>query len=145
LKGYPVHFAEGDLRHMVQFGHIGSIEGQWESFSQFNHINDTVEWRLNKNLPYAAILRWFIENSNENGEYSNELKGQVLVVSTVASHASPQSCVVGYVDARANKNANAIARNVADKFARGFKCGTDTPKFHGKRGESAGTPSRSFQ
>jgi len=53
--------------------------------------------------------------------------------------------VVGYIDARANKNANAIARNVADKFARNFKCGTDTPKFHGKRGESAGTPSRSFQ
>jgi len=62
LKGYPIHFAEGDLRHMVQFGHIGSIEGQWESFSQFNHINDAVEWRLDKNLPYAAILRWFIEN-----------------------------------------------------------------------------------
>lgn len=144
LKGYPVHFAEGDLRQMVQFGHVGDINTQWESFSQFNHINDTVEWRLSKNIPYAAILRWFIENSDQNGEYKKELEGQVLVVSSVASHANPQGCVVGYVDARANKNANAIARNVADKYARNFKCGADTPEFHGKRGKSAGQPSRSF-
>jgi len=145
LKGYPVHFAEGDLRQMVRFGHIGEVQNQWESFGQFNHIGDMVEWRLSKNIPYAAILRWFIENSNENGEYSKELEGQVLVVSTVASHAKPQSCVVGYVDARANKQANKMAREVADTLAKTFKCGIDTPKFHGKRGESAGSPSRSFQ
>jgi len=135
LKGYPVHFSEGDLRQMAQFGHIGEVGTHWESFAQFNHIGDTVEWRLDKNLPYAAILRWFIEN----------IEGQVLVVSKVASHASPQSCVVGYVDARANKNANKIARNVAIKFAKKFKCGTDTPVYHGNRGETAGTPNRSFQ
>ncbi len=41
-KGYPVHFDEGDLRQMVRFGHVRKLEGQWESFSPFNRINDTI-------------------------------------------------------------------------------------------------------
>ena len=144
-KGYPVHFDEGDLRQMVRFGHIQSLEGQWESFSPFNRINDTIEWRVNDKKPYAAILRWFLENSNPDGEYTKELEGQVLVVSTVASHSKPVSCVVGYVDARANSNANELARNLADESARGFTCGEDKPEFNGKRGDLAGDPVSYFE
>ena len=144
-KGYPVHFSEGDLRQMVRYGHLSSLLGQWESFGQFNRINDTVEWRLNNGKPYAAILRWFIENSDSNGEYSKKLEGQVLVVSTVGNHEKPSSCVVGYVDARANSNANDIARNVADTIARDFQCLKDRAKFHGNRGPTSGDPTSYYE
>jgi len=63
--GYPVIFSEGDLRQMVRFGHIAKLGDQWESFGQFNRANDTIEWRIKDKKPYAAILRYFIENSNK--------------------------------------------------------------------------------
>ncbi len=34
-------------------------------------------------------------------------------------------CHVGYVDARANPDANELARKIADEHARAFKCGKD--------------------
>ncbi len=144
-KGYPVHFSEGDLRQMVRFGHIAKLQDQWESFGQFNRVNDTIEWRVKDKKPYAAILRWFIENSSQDGEYSKDLEGQVLVVSTVADHSNPQSCVVGYVDARANDNANNMARKLADEKAPNFKCGKEKPAFVGERGPHAGSPSGYFE
>lgn len=146
-KGYPVHFSEGDLRQMVRFGHPSAIIGQWESFGQFNYVNDTIEWRLENDRPYATILRWFIENTNNNGEVTDATRGQVLVVSKVADHYNDiqVGCVVGYVDARANSNANEIARNVADTMARDFKCIEESPKFHGERGKFSGDPSISYE
>lgn len=43
-------------------------------------------------------------------------------------------CHVGYVDGRANPDANALARKVADKKTRAFRCGKDVPDSHGKTG-----------
>ena len=143
--GYPVIFSEGDLRHMVRFGHIAKLEDQWESFGEFNRANDTIEWRLKDKKPYAAILRYFIENSNSNGEFTKALEGQVLVVSTVGTHEKPASCVVGYVDARANKNANKLAQELADTKASSFICGKNKPEFFGKRGRYSGSPSSYFE
>ena len=144
-KGYPVHFSEGDLRQMVRFGHVGKLEDQWESFAQFNRVNDTIEWRLKNKKPHAAILRWFIENSSQDGDYSKQLEGQVLVISRVADHERPFSCVVGYVDARANQNANVMARQLADERASSFECGKEKPAFVGERGPYAGDPSSYFE
>jgi hypothetical protein len=36
-------------------------------------------------------------------------------------------CHVGYVDARANPDANALAAQLADDKARAFQCGKDKP------------------
>ena len=143
-KGYPVHFSEGDLRQMVRFGHVARLDGQWESFGQFNRTGDTVEWRLRNGVPYAAILRWYIENSNGEGAVDTSVEGQVLVISTVADHDNPVSCVVGYVDARANPSANAQAREIADQFAMTFRCGIDQAEFYGIRGPYSGDIVRSF-
>ena len=143
--GYPVIFSEGDLRQMVRFGHLAKLDGQWESFGQFNRANDTIEWRLKDKKPYAAILRYFIENSDDNGEYKKAFEGQVLVVSTVGTYEKPASCVVGYVDARANKNANKLSQELADTKAESFICGKDKPGFFGKRGKYSGSPSSYFE
>jgi hypothetical protein len=143
--GYPVIFAEGDLRHMVRFGHVAEIQSLWQSFGEFNHVNNTIEWRLRDKKPVAAILRWFIENSSHDGQYKQEIKGQVLVVSTVGTHERPTSCVVGYVDARANEAANKMAQEIADTRASTFECGKDKPEFYGSRGKYSGTPTAIFE
>lgn len=139
---WPVYFSEGDLRQMVRFGHALPKAERWESFGEFNQIGKTVEWRLNNTQPVAAILRWHIENTNpQTGMQDEQHRGQVLVISTVAgSHRPDHACVVGYVDARANKNANALARNIADFLAAQFRCGIDVAEFYGLRGDLSGTP-----
>ncbi len=136
---WPIYFAEGDLRQMVRFGHVNEETDQWQSFGQFNQVGKTVEWRLSNGKPIATILRWFVDS--ENPQTGAHEEGQVLVVSTVANHSDPNNgCVVGYVDARANSNANVLARNVADSIAGHFQCNSDNPKFYGERGPNSGTP-----
>lgn len=144
-KGYEdieVHFSEGDLRQQVRYGVINDEDTNWESFSEFNHINDTIEWRIKNAKPFATILRWFISNTDpDEGQPTQKTRGNILVVSKIGTEEKPQSCIIGYVDARANKDANVIARQVADGYlVDGFKCGLDKPRFHGSRGKWSGNP-----
>ena len=139
-KGVSVVALEAGGRYLPE----DYINDEWESFGQFNRTGDTVEWLLRNGVPYAAILRWYIENSNGEGVADTSVEGQVLVISTVADHDNPVSCVVGYVDARANPSANAQAREIADQFAMTFRCGIDQAEFHGIRGPYSGDIVRSF-
>ncbi|MCR9136819.1 MAG: hypothetical protein NXI27_12530 [Alphaproteobacteria bacterium] len=143
--GYAVVFKEGDLRQAVQFGHVAQGD-VFESFGAFNRVNDTIEWRLDEDgIPVAAILRWFLENPDpKTGSPSPQSTGQVLVISRVGQPGNAHSCVIGYVDALANSNANVLARNVADTMAVNFVCGGGTPIFHGDRGPLATDPSRFY-
>lgn len=139
-KNYPIYFAEGDLRQSVLYGPVRAelIEGAFESFGAFNHINTKVEWRLDASgKPFAAILRWFIENVGDTGMPTKAAEGQVLVVARVAQPDDGLSCVVGYVDALSNSNANELARQVADGEASNFACGVQEAMWTGKRGEKA--------
>ena len=45
-------------------------------------------------------------------------------------------CHVAYIDGQANRNANELARQAADEFARDFKCGKDEVKVIGERGRA---------
>ncbi|MEM7301534.1 MAG: hypothetical protein AAF468_10675 [Pseudomonadota bacterium] len=140
IPDFPeIHFAEGDLRHSAGFG----APKQFESFAQFNSMNNTIEWRFGSDgVAYAAIVRFFIENINPaTGAVDPKRKGQVLVIHRVASGGDKNTCVVGMVDARANENANQLARDVADGDAAIFQCGVDKAKYHGRVGKFAGTPS----
>ncbi len=142
LKGFSVHFSAGDLRQMVEFGYLGTKSRDWASFSQWNYTGKTIEWRLDNGRPVATILRWFIENIDANtGSASENLRGQVLVISKVGQPALYDACVVGYVDALSNRDANVMARDVADDVAPYFQCLSDRPKFYGKRGPHSGNPS----
>lgn len=142
LGGFGVHYDEGDLRASVFFGHLGPwyAEGAWESFSSFNTTGDTIEWRLDDGVPFATILRWFIDHDGGNPE----ARGQVLVVSKVGEPGVGAACIVGYVDALTNADANEIARSVADTMARDFTCMVDEPIYHGEEGILSGTPVRTF-
>lgn len=145
-KDFAVYFKEGDLRQSQAYGPISKayIDDAFESFGPFNHTNTKIEWRLDAaGRPVATILRWFIADPEDTG--GNDARyGQVLVVSTVATRENPTSCVVGYIDARENKDANTLARRVADEEAPDFACGRDEPQWHGARGSLAGEPMRSL-
>ena len=137
---YPIYFSEGDLRQSVLYGPVRAelIEGAFASFAAFNHINTKVEWRLDASgKPFAAILRWFIENVGDTGMPTKEAEGQVLVIARVAQPEDGLSCVVGYVDALSNPKANELARQVADGEASDFACGFQEAMWIGKRGEKA--------
>jgi hypothetical protein len=145
--GYGILFSEGDLRQTVFFGYVGDwyAGNAWESFGAFNQANDTVEWRLRDGVPYATILRWYIENPNpDTGAPDEAHRGQVLVVSKVGQPGIGDACVVGYVDAVANPQANDLARQVADTMADGFACRIDEPAYHGVREPLSGDPTRVF-
>lgn len=136
IKGVPViYFVEGDLRQSLGFG----APQKYQTFGQFNRMSATVEWREHQGRPFAAIMRFFIENMNpDSGAVEKSREGQVLVVHRVAQNSKDQTCIVGMVDARANKNANVIAREVADEITEDFKCGKDRPNYYGKKGQYAG-------
>lgn len=139
-EDYPVHFKEGDLRQSVLYGRVDQelIDGAFESFAAFNHVNTKIEWRLNaQGTPFAAILRWFIDNPGPDGSSTRESRGEILVVSKVGTDADGGSCFVAMVDAKANGNANELARQAADSDAGDFACGMTEPQWIGKRGDLA--------
>ncbi len=51
-------------------------------------------------------------------------------------------CHVAYIDGRANRNANELARQAADEFARDFKCGKDEVKVIGENGAAVSLAKR---
>jgi hypothetical protein len=132
LNGIAVHVIAGDQRSYVSFGRNAANEpASKQTLASFNGEGKTIEWRAvrgadGKLEPFATIMRWSTTKSDETGT----VRGQVLVVTRLASSV----CHVGYVDGRANSDANALAQDMADKQARNFKCDTDKPITSGKTG-----------
>lgn len=147
FKDYAVYFKEGDLRQSILYGFVSDtyVNDAFESFEPFNTATRKIEWRLGADgKPAATILRWFLDNIDPvTYEPSPKLKGQVLVVSKVAD-GSGQGCVVGYVDALANPEPNALAREIADTRTKDFVCGRDMAAYHGIRGPTAAEPTHVF-
>lgn len=128
-KGMPVYVAEGDLRFMVSFGFGADRERAAEQTpGPFNTLGPRIEWRLSNAggawRPFAAIVRYHLDKP-EGGT-----GGQVLAVIRIAPGAT---CHVAYVDARANADANDLARQAADERARDFDC-ADEPETVGTFG-----------
>ncbi|MEL6436470.1 MAG: hypothetical protein AAFP99_06715 [Pseudomonadota bacterium] len=145
--GYGVLFSEYDLRTSIFYGFVGDwyADGAWESFQTFNSVNDTIEWRLHDGVPRASILRWFIEFADPaTGSPTPETRGEILVVSKVAQPGASDACVMAYVDARANADANMLARKAADDLVATFRCRIDEPKYVGEEGLKTGFPVRTF-
>jgi hypothetical protein len=131
-KGYGsivVWVSGGDQRVTVSFGRRGRNEpAASETLPAFNSEGKIVEWRLARGKPFATILRWNTATLDDN---TNQVRGQVLVVTRLAPGPV---CHVGYVDGRANTNANELAREIADRHARRFRCGKDKPIVLGRTG-----------
>jgi hypothetical protein len=136
--GNPIYITGGDQRSFVSYGANARKElANRESLMSFNGQGDVVEWRIEtlpggKKRPFAAIMRWSTtaqkEDPNPDGEV---VRGQVLVITRLNPGGV---CHVGYVDGRANPDANELARKIADEKARAFRCGKDAPDAYGKTG-----------
>lgn len=130
-KGTPVHVAEGDIRMFVSFGPNAEDEpAARQTLPNFNTVNETLEWRLVDRgakqggwQAFATILRWFPESSDNAG---NMVKSQVLVVTRLGyALGSGGTCHIAYVNALTVKNANVVARELADTRASDFDCSKD--------------------
>jgi hypothetical protein len=91
-----------------------------------------IEWRVERGAngklkPFATIMRW----STTVASGDEPVRGAVLVVMGLAPG---NVCHVGYVDAKANPDADALAERLADENARKFRCGADKPIVLGKKG-----------
>ena len=90
-------------------------------------------------MPRATILRYHTQNPMTD-EPDAEHEGQVLVISRVGQPDDRTGCVTAYVDALENREANEMARKLADEQAPTFPCGMEKPVFHGKRGYKTSEP-----
>jgi hypothetical protein len=91
-----------------------------------------VEWRglkANKGFePYAAILRLLMKDPESD---KPEPDGQVLAVMRFDPREA-EACAMAFVDARANKDPNALARSAADRLGPEFDCRSDKPSVVGE-------------
>ncbi len=135
LRGYPVYFAEGDLRHYLAFGPAPrKRKSAHQTLTPFNDIflgrkRATIEWRTERfpngqDVPYATIVRYATARDGE--------KGEILVIAKVDAK---DSCQLAVIDARANVDAMAIARAWANVEARKRAC-PEVPEELGVKGPS---------
>jgi hypothetical protein len=135
--GIAVHVTGGDQRTYTSYGPSAAKElAAQQTLSAFNSEGKTIEWRierLSSGKPHAlaTILRWNVTTLDPDDDLK-QVAGQVLVVTRLPPGGV---CHVGYVDGRANSNANELAAEIADKHARAFKCGKDKPIVLGVQGK----------
>ena len=134
-SGLVVVISEDDLRQTVSVGPnrlAASKEPAAETwFAPFNSTGNTVEWRAVDGTPFAIIQRWLIADNNDLDKAGTPTSKPVLAVTRLPPGPV---CHVAYIDGQANRNANEVARQAADEFARDFKCGKDEVKVVGEKG-----------
>jgi hypothetical protein len=134
-SGLVVLISEDDLRQTVSVGPnriAASKEPAAESwFAPFNSTAPTVEWRAVDGKPFAIIQRWLIADNNDLDKAGTPTSKPMLAVTRLPPGPV---CHVAFIDGQANRNANELARQAADEFARDFKCGKDEVKVIGEKG-----------
>jgi hypothetical protein len=141
--GMLVLLSAGDQRMTMSFGkHAADEPAAAQTLAGFNDVYKArIEWRYVRAAggaiaPFAAIVPWNTSHLDESDDSlargrPRTFRGKVLVVTRLG----PQGvCHVGYVDALANRDADALARTIADRDARAFRCATDKPVILGETG-----------
>ena len=142
-SGLVVLISEDDLRQTVSVGpnHVAAAKEPaaetW--FAPFNSTANTVEWRAVDGRPFAIIQRWLIADNNDPDKTGNPTSKPMLAVTRLPPGPV---CHVAYIDGQANRNANELARQAADEFARDFKCGKDEVKVVGEKGAAVNLAKR---
>jgi hypothetical protein len=143
LNGMAVLVSAGDQRMTMSFGpHARDEPAAGQTLQRFNDVYKArLEWRFARAAggriqPFAAIVRWNTVPPDESAGKADTpgpktASGKVLVVTRLGPRGV---CHVGYVDALANRDADALARKIADEHARPFRCDTDKPIILGETG-----------
>ncbi|MHC2461349.1 hypothetical protein [Bradyrhizobium embrapense] len=142
-SGLVVLINEGDLREVVSVGRNRAAAAREPAaqawFGPFSSSGDTVEWRAADSKPFAIIQRWQIADNSEQDKRGGPVSRAMLAVTRLPPG---EVCHVAYVDVAANPNANELARQAADDFARDFKCGADQVKTIGQSGRTTSLTKR---
>lgn len=144
--GIPIVMTAGDARVYISYGAKAEREpAATQTLAAPNGEGKRIEWRIvrdggRKGRPFATIMGWSTaipvdDPKVENGTY----RGEVLVVTRLGPGGV---CHVGYVDARQNAAAIELAREIADRHARTFRCGKDKPIVLGDKGPGFSGPYR---
>ena len=133
--GLVVVISEDDLRQTVSVGATQAAAAKEPAaetwFAPFNSTGNTIEWRAADGKPFAIIQRWLLSDNDDVDKSGTPINKPMLVVTRLPPGPF---CHVAYIDGQANRNANEIARQAADEFARDFKCGKDEVKVVGEKG-----------
>jgi len=136
VGGFIVRIFDADLRQTVSYGKTLAAAAKEpaaeQGFGPFNHVHDTIEWRLRDGKPFATIQRWFIADNEKPKPDGSPTDVPILVVMRLAP-----ACHVAYIDATANADANALAQQTADEKAATFTCGKDQVTVVGNKGRGA--------
>jgi len=116
LSGVPLLVHGDDGRFDVD---AGVDNAQWEALGGLHRLGPQVEWRLRRGRPIAIIFRYIQSGPDQP-------PGTRLAVETIGRRGRP-GCLISMIDG-AVPNANAVARERADRRAEGFRCGVDTPE-----------------
>jgi hypothetical protein len=141
--GIPVVMAEGDIRVYVSFGPRALREpAASQTLAAPNGEGTSIEWRIVRERngtrrPFATIMRWTTRVIADNPD-DEDIRGEVLVVTRLGPGGV---CHVGYVDGKQNADADNLAREIADRHARSFRCGKDKPIVLGDKGPGFSGPS----
>jgi hypothetical protein len=142
-SGLVVLISEDDLRQTVSVGPNRAAAAREPAaetgFAPFNSTAPTVEWRAVDGRPFAIIQRWLIADNNDLDKAGTPASKPILAVTRLPPGPV---CHVAYIDGQANRNANELARQAADEFARDFKCGKDEVKVVGEKGAAVGLAKR---
>ena len=111
VGGYKLRFLEGDLRQSIDIIAPNKKKFQlafWNISGAFSHLGPRAEWRLNKGVPVALIVRF---NSQEDPEDPKKVKSSLVV----AKISRTEACVTDVIESPAEQNN--VARHFADKAA----------------------------
>jgi hypothetical protein len=121
-RGIPLFVALGDERFDID---AGARNTDFETASAFSSAPERVEWRLRGGKAFAIIYRLRLSPS-EGPPHS------VLGVETIGEERRP-GCLIAWIDGR-TPDANAVARQQADRHAAAFRCGRDRARQIGEAG-----------
>ncbi len=125
--GYPVLLQTIGDNHSLYFGFPpqGELVSRWASFVDTGTPHDVIEWRVlaerDRQVPQATIQRWFVAVPERDDPV------EVLLVQKVGLIEDWQGCIVGYVVATGNPDANEAARKIADALGSAPQCRTIEP------------------
>ena len=142
-SGLVVVISEDDLRQTVSVGPNRAAAAKEPAaeawYAPFKSTAATVEWRAVDGKPFAIIQRWLIADNDALDKTGSPTSKPMLAVTRLPPGPV---CHVAYIDGQANRNANELARQAADEFARDFKCGKDEVKVIGEKGAAVSLAKR---
>ena len=111
VAGFALEIEEGDIRQTINVispsGKIFELDFARVS-GAFSSVGEKAEWRMNKGIPVALIVRFSFSQSAEKPEVTTSY----LIVSKISK---TEACITDVV--KPSKDQNAQARKLADEAA----------------------------